>query len=77
MGPEWRILVVGRVTGNAGVLVASSGAGKVLVELGHPSLEANCRIDDAALVRYVNCLLESPVSVDMSSWGGTKAHYRE
>lgn len=76
MGPQWQVLVVGSVTGNPSVMVATSGMGKVLVEFGHPSPSANCPHDDFALDRYVTCLLTPPVPIEQVSWGEIKGRYQ-
>jgi hypothetical protein len=76
MGPEWQVLVEGGVTGRPGVLVAEYGAGKILVELGHPAMGSVCPIDDAAMVRYVECTMDQPVAVESSTWSGVKARFR-
>jgi hypothetical protein len=77
MGPEWQVLVVGPILpGNPSVFVATSGLGKVLVELGHPSTAALCSPADAALDRYATCLLTGPVPVEAASWAEMKGAYR-
>jgi hypothetical protein len=76
LGPEWQVLVRGPATNNPGVLVATHNTGRILVELCHPSPTAGCPVSDAALDRYVMCLLQPPISVNPSTWAQTKAAYR-
>ena len=75
-GPEWEVLVTGGVTGRPAVMFANYGAGNVLVEFGHPSVNAICSPSDACLERFVACSVGGIVATTNSSWGGVKSLYR-
>ena len=76
MGPEWEVLVDGTVSGLPGVLFATAGAGKILVELTHPSTGSYCPPDDAALDRYVMCTMGGVVATENATWSTVKTLYR-
>ena len=77
LGIQWEILVVGLMSGNPGVLTSEYGAGKILVEFGHPSLLAICPIDDTALRQYVECTVGSnSVATEELSLDEVKALYQ-
>ena len=77
MGPEWDVLVEGPLTGSPSVLVAEYGAGKILVEFGHPSLGSSCSFDDTAMRQYVECTLGGgSVATQSLSLDGVKALFK-
>lgn len=76
MGAEWHVLLEGPVTGRPAVMVAEHGAGRILVELGHPSPSAICGPSDAALERYVDCIMGGPVATELSTWSDVKDRFR-
>ena len=76
MGSEWQVLTEGAASGLPGVLVAEYGAGRILVEFGHPNPGALCAPDDAAMERYVQCTIEMPVATADASWSEVKARFR-
>ena len=72
----WQVLVVGGSTGRPSVMYAEYGAGKILVELGHPSTSSICAMDDAAIERYLECLDSGTVATSETSWDSIKASFR-
>ena len=76
MGPEWQVLTEGFASGMPSVFVATYGDGRILVELGHPSLGALCPPDDAALERYVSCTMGGIVGTENASWSTVKTLFR-
>lgn len=77
MGAEWLPLVLGPVSGNPGAMVAEYGSGQVLVEFGHPSLNALCAMDDTAMRQYVECISgNNSVATQTISIDGVKALFR-
>jgi len=73
---DWQVLVTGSVTGRPGVMFAEYEGGKVLVELGHPSMGSLCPADDLAFQRYLECLAGGTVATSEMSWGSLKANFR-
>jgi hypothetical protein len=77
MGAQWDVVAQGSLTGRPSVFTATSGAGNVLVELGHPSPNSICPYSNAGFENMVTCCLETgPTPVIESSWGKVKTTYR-
>ena len=76
-GSEWDVLTRGAASNSPSVLFAEYGAGKILVELGHPSYGSICPYDDTAMRQYVECTMGgSPVATESISLGGVKALFK-
>jgi len=51
---RYEVLVVGRKTGVASLVVGEYGSGRILVQTGHPSTDANHPFSDEVYIRMVN-----------------------
>lgn len=62
--PHYEILAIGSVTGSASLVIDEYGAGRILVQTGHPATTSIYPFSDEAYIRMVNWLVGGSTDTD-------------